>query len=212
LLRPRRQRPDVAPVAPHTAQEPGPVQAVDRRAQTARSPRAVDEPEMLDQLPERHARRLDETRGAVPHGALHSGEDQRVRKRLDRLARLPPAPRFVPPAAAGHRLLPSVGPHRGRDLAAIHRTARQSVAHRGPVPRCQAPGRCSAAGATTRTAATIAPLGHRSEPESGRIPGNPRLSPRFQALVPEMERDSRRYRRTRRGRKWPICRHFRRWS
>jgi hypothetical protein len=39
------------------------------------------------------------------------------------------------------------------------------------------------------TAATIALAGRPSEPESPRIHGNPRLSPRFQALVPETERD-----------------------
>jgi hypothetical protein len=40
--------------------------------------------------------------------------------------------------------------------------------------------------------ATIAPVCHPSQPESPRIHGNPRLSTRFQAPVPEMERDLRR--------------------
>jgi hypothetical protein len=42
-------------------------------------------------------------------------------------------------------------------------------------------------------AATIAPPAHQSEPKSAQIDHHPRLLPRFQALVPETERDSRRF-------------------
>src|SRR5215218_1616276 len=61
--------------------------------------------------------------------------------------------------------------------------------HRGPFLGARPRGAPTPPGPPIRTPATIAPATRPSEPESPRIPGNPRLSPRIQALVPEMERD-----------------------
>jgi len=53
-----------------------------------------------------------------------------------------------------------------------------------------APGRSSAAGALTYVVGpTVAPGLLESEAESPVIAGNPFASPRFRALVPEMERN-----------------------
>jgi hypothetical protein len=55
---------------------------------------------------------------------------------------------------------------------------------------------------------TIMLYGTPEQKASPRIHGNPRLSSRFQALVPEMERDSRRCPPIRAGQKSPTCRDF----
>lgn len=47
-------------------------------------------------------------------------------------------------------------------------------------------------GPLTFSSPTVAPWAPKSEPESTGIGAHPHLSPRFQALVPEMEGDSRR--------------------
>ena len=90
-----------------------------------------------------------------------------------------------------HGLLPSV---RGTKEQARSRrapprpNARQSAMHRGLFLGARPRGVPAPPGHLW-TAATIALAGRPSEPESPRIHGNPRLSPRFQALVPETERD-----------------------
>jgi hypothetical protein len=67
-------------------------------------------------------------------------------------------------------------------------------------------------GPLSRTAATIALTTRRSQPETPRIESDPRLSPRFQALVPEMERDHRRSTPIPCARKLATCSDFWRWS
>jgi hypothetical protein len=86
--------------------------------------------------------------------------------------------------------------HRGAGPIQPHPAPRQSAGNwrrRGQLlgarPRVFQPP-----GPPMRTPATIAPPTGSSEPRSPRIPGNPGLSPRFQALVPEMEREHRRFR------------------
>jgi hypothetical protein len=77
--------------------------------------------------------------------------------------------------------------------AVTRQSARQSAVHRGPFLGARPRGAPTPPGPSIRTPATIAPRARPSEPKSPSIHGNPRLSPRFQALVPEMERDHRRF-------------------
>jgi hypothetical protein len=68
--------------------------------------------------------------------------------------------------------------------------AGESAAHRGPLPRCQAPGRVNAAGATIcLDSPNLAPNPRQSEPRSTTNHSNRPASPRSQALVPEITPD-----------------------
>jgi hypothetical protein len=77
-----------------------------------------------------------------------------------------------------------------RHVKQDHADPRQSPVHRGPAPRCRVPALPRRRGRLFTRSATIALAARRSEQESARIRGDRRLSPRFQALVPETERRS----------------------
>src|SRR6476619_4566146 len=73
-------------------------------------------------------------------------------------------------------------------------------------------GVCAPLGPLMFGSLTVAPLGRQSEPKSARIGGNPQLSPAFEPLVAQMERDTGGSLGIPKTQKAPTSRAFLKWS